>query len=232
MKVFAFTLFLVFLSAISAKAADIVIAEVTGIHGKEIGSYSGVLGADFLALERYLKNDTNLEVQSLPAARAYRLFYKNLTPCVTPGSVEVNTKKEKIIGSKAITTIRWVVFSHSKPITNNLEGFEKQLVGIPYDRDGMKNILPEGDYNYIVNHNNYSLATQLLRGRISAMVMVWEEYLTLVKESPDFEDLLNGKDNPLYIQKLGVICNESPKNQEIIDIVNQFIDSRQNAAIR
>ncbi|WP_169566096.1 hypothetical protein [Sneathiella limimaris] len=216
------TIITLYLCSYQVKAADIVMADVTGIHGKQIGSYNGAVGGVFKALKNYIETQTDLTFQPMNAPRAYRLFYINKVQCVTPGSVDVNVEEKKIVGSKPLATVRWVVFSNSKPIVDNLKGFEDLLIGIPYDKDGMQNILPEGNYNYVVNHDNYRLANQLKRGRIDAMIMVWEEYQSLVRDYGEFKDFLNAHETPLYVQKLGVICNQGPKSKYIIDTVNEF----------
>ncbi len=158
---------------------------------------------------------------------AYAAFQKQKYTCVTPDSIQYYDPRLNLIESSAIHTSNWVVVQRQDTaVFSKRDDLLNKRVGTLYRPEELFNIVPQAGTHYIQNSKLQLLLKMLSRNRVDAVIVPQLGLKEAIKESK-LPNLTFTKSPPIAQVANAVMCHNTPRGQEIVDIFNKHLKNKE-----
>ena len=200
-------------------ADDIVLPMTAENFGRSWERLDGPAGRIISAVVQVTNNQLTYQIHS--PSHSFKAFLEGRYTCVSPDAKIYYDASYDFIESEPFRETEWVVVSHqNKPPIDAAEDLKGKRVGLLYDPEILRTVVPQEGVVYDVYGNLATNLRKLEKGRLDAVIVPKLGLQLYVQKTRDLGPLTFDPDRPLAIIQDRVLCHNTPRGQEVISIVN------------
>jgi hypothetical protein len=201
---------------------DLVIPMNPENFGSSQKQLEGPTGHIIEAVLRLSDNEISYRIST--ASHGYNGFYKNRYTCVTPDSKMYYEYHNDFIESLPIHDTHWVsIYRRTGKKVVAQKDMAGLKVGIIYDAKALRTVIPQSGVVYDYHTDLHMHLKKLAIGRLDAVVATDLNLQDVLSSSEEFRDLTFDPSYPLAVIPDRVMCHDTPRGHEVIELVNKAL---------
>lgn len=205
-----------------AQAGDIVLPMNAENFGRSWERLDGPAGRIMSAVVQITNNQLTYQIHS--PSHSFKAFLEGRYTCVSPDAKAYYDASYEFIESAPFRETNWVVvYDQNRPPIVDVDDLKGKKVGLLYDPETLRAVVPQDGVVYDVYGDLVTNLRKLERGRLDAVVVPKLGLQLYLHKRQDLGALTFNPDRPLAIVQDRVLCHNTPRGREVIEIVNQAL---------